>query len=76
MFIADVQTGATFSAGTPRILFDRREYMWDFFSRAFDISLDDRRFLMVSTEGSDNDEMVLVFNLDAELRARAGRRTP
>ena len=76
MFVADVQTGAMFSSGTPRILFDRREYMWDFFSRAFDISLDDRRFLMVSTEGSDNDEMVLVFNLDAELRARAGRRTP
>jgi hypothetical protein len=51
------------------LLFDRPEYQWDFFSRSFDVSLDGRRLLMVSTEGSDVDEMVLVLNLTSELHA-------
>jgi Tol biopolymer transport system component len=75
MFVTDVQTGATFSAGAPRVLFDRPEFVWEFFSRAFDISLDDRRFLMVSSAGSE-DEMVLVLNLAAEIRTLARSRTP
>jgi hypothetical protein len=74
MFVTDVRTTPVFSAGAPRVLFDRPEYVWDFFSRAFDVSVDDRRFLMVSTAGSGGDELVLVLNLDAEIRALAGKK--
>jgi len=73
MYVTDVRTTPVFSAGTPRVLFDRPEYVWDFFSRAFDISMDDRRFLMVSTAGSGGDELVLVLNLGAEIGALAGK---
>jgi serine/threonine-protein kinase len=68
MYVADVRTGATFSAGEPRLLFSRSEYVWEYFARSFDVSLDGQRFLMVSTAGSQTDEMVLVLNLSAQLR--------
>jgi serine/threonine-protein kinase len=77
MFVTDVETsGANVIAGKPRLLFDRPEYQWDFFSRSFDVSLDGRRFLMVSTDGSDAEEMVLVLNFTSELRALASNRWP
>jgi serine/threonine protein kinase len=69
MYVADVRTGARFSAGEPRLLFSRNEYVWEYFARSFDVSLDGKRFLMVSTAGSQTDEMVLVLNLSAQLRA-------
>src|SRR5688572_15670236 len=70
MYVADVRTGATFSAGEPRLLFSRSEYVWEYFARSFDVSLDGSRFLMVSTAGSQTDEMVLVLNLSTQLRSR------
>jgi serine/threonine-protein kinase len=76
MYVADVRTGPTFSAGTPRVLFESSSYRWDAFSRAFDVSVDDRRFLMVLTPKSEQNEMVLVLNLTATLRARGTSTSP
>jgi hypothetical protein len=40
------------------------------------IDLDDQRFLMVSSAGSNIDELVLVLNLGSALRAHSRRRSP
>lgn len=44
---ADVTTGATFSAGVPRVLFEGRFKTSANSNTPYDISLDDRRFLRV-----------------------------
>jgi eukaryotic-like serine/threonine-protein kinase len=69
MYVVDVRTNPTFSAGAPRVLFDRTDLVWDFFARSFDVSQDDRRFLMVASDGANAEELVLVLNLGSELRA-------
>jgi hypothetical protein len=76
MYVADAHTGATFSAAEPRLLFTRSEFVWEYFARSFDVSADDKHFLMVSTAGLQKDEMVLVLNLTTQLRAIAPGRTP
>jgi eukaryotic-like serine/threonine-protein kinase len=75
MFASTVRGGASFAADPPRLLFRQPDYQWEFFAKAFDISLDDRRFLMVSTAESERDELVLVLGLEAAIRA-AGRGSP
>jgi hypothetical protein len=48
--------------------------VWEYFARSFDVSLDGSRFLMVSTAGSQTDELLLVLNLTSDLHSNGARR--
>jgi serine/threonine-protein kinase len=70
MMAADVTLGAAFRAGAPRILFPATRMASDYFHRSYDVSLDDRRFLMIlASEGET--ELVVVVNWFAELKGMA-----
>jgi serine/threonine-protein kinase len=69
-----VQTTPTFSASTPRMVFDRA-YVWNVVglsARTYDISPDGRRFLMIKdAESATRDsapQMVVVLNWHEELK--------
>jgi len=72
MWAVDVQTGAEFSAGKPRLLFQRTGFgVAGFSSRCWDISPDDQRFLMVKREErplKPVTEMILIQNWFEELK--------
>jgi serine/threonine-protein kinase len=70
MMVADVTLGSTFTARPPRVLFDLPNMGTDPFHRGYDVSLDDRRFLMINTAANDVTELVLVVNWLAELEQR------
>jgi eukaryotic-like serine/threonine-protein kinase len=65
MMAVDVDTGATFRVGTPKMLFEK--------SGAYDVSPDGQRFLMVrpvSTSRTQTNEMDVVVNWFTELQQR------
>ena len=70
MLVADVSRGTSFSAGAPRVLFSLPSAAKDLNHRAYDITPDDRRFLMISAPESGRVRMVLVSDWLAALKAR------
>ena len=70
MMVADVTLGETFSARPPRVLFSTANMAQDLNHHAFDITPDDRRFVMINNTMNDVGELVLVLNWFTELRAR------
>jgi hypothetical protein len=67
----DIKTGAGFSAGKPRLLFDKAGFGTSAVARNWDISLDSQRFLMVKLDTKippPVTEMVLVLNWFEELK--------
>jgi serine/threonine-protein kinase len=70
MMVADVSLGDTFSARPPRMLFSTASMAQDLNHRAYDISADDQRFVMINNTMNDVGELVLVLNWFTELRAR------
>jgi serine/threonine-protein kinase len=64
--------GATWSAGTPTKIFDRRYFVGNSVgSRTYDVSSDGQRFLMIKTPGSDSGTaplLVVVQHWDEELK--------
>jgi hypothetical protein len=70
MMVAEVSLGATFSARPPRMLFSTANMGQDLNHRAFDITPDDQRFVMINNTMNDVGELVLVLNWFTELRAR------
>ena len=70
MLVADVSAGSTFSARTPRILFRIMNAAVDPFHRAFDVSVDGSRLLMITSKENAAGNLVLVTNWFRELRAR------
>jgi eukaryotic-like serine/threonine-protein kinase len=71
VFAVDVQTGASFSAGKPRLLFEQPAYSNGGPIRSWDISPDGRRFLMVlmgESKPQPATEMILVQNWFEELK--------
>ena len=71
MWIVDVQTGGEFSAGKPRLLFQRTGLGGSGSTRCWDISPDDQRFLMVKREErplKPVTEIVIVQNWFEELK--------
>jgi len=69
MMVVDVQTGPSFRAGKPRMLFEEQSY-----SYTYDISPDGKRFLMIKSLGSaqgPSDQVTVVLNWFDELRRRA-----
>jgi Tol biopolymer transport system component len=70
----DVQTGSSFSASKPRLVFEQPGYLSSTPIRGWDISADGERFLMVKLEERKPQpltEMVLVQNWLEELRRLA-----
>ncbi len=73
MMVVDVTLGAEFRAGAPRVLFAAPNMVQDPYHHAYEVSPDDRRFLMISLNRGESPELVLVSNWFEELR---GRRKP
>jgi serine/threonine-protein kinase len=76
MVVTDVTTGAAFTAGPPRVLFRVPTLITDTYNRAYDVSRDDQRFLMVNQTGSAISDLVLVLNWFGELQARTAGVLP
>jgi serine/threonine protein kinase/Tol biopolymer transport system component len=76
MVVVPVATEPSFAPGTPRVLFSTVGYRHDGTHRAYDVTSDDQRFLMIRlVEGSaDASELVLVQNWFEELKQRVGQR--
>ncbi len=77
--MVDVQTGPAFSAGKPRLLFERTGFELVGPIRNWDLSLDGQRFLMVKLDDNKPTpvtEMILVQNWFEELKrlAPSGRK--
>jgi len=71
VWAVDVRTGATFTPGKPRLLFEKPGYRVSSPVACWDISLDGRRFLMVKLEERKPEpvtEMILVQNWLDELK--------
>jgi len=65
VWAVDVRTDGAFAAGKPRLLFEKPGYAWTYPIRAYDLSLDSQRFLMVKFENrkpTPVTEMILVQN--------------
>src|SRR5262249_52196713 len=75
MMAVDVQTGTTFRAGSPRVLF-QGEYARIFWGEAdYDVSPDGQRFLMIKTEAQPaSNELHLIVNWFVELERLLGKR--
>jgi serine/threonine-protein kinase len=67
MMVAEVTLGAAFRARPPRVLFPATRMASDYFHRSYDVSPDDRRFLMILASESQT-ELVLVVNWFEELK--------
>jgi len=72
MISVTVSTSPTFSTGEARVLFSANRYIANPQHRQYDISRDDRRFLMVGLiGGNSSDKLIVVDNWFEELKARA-----
>ncbi|MCH7891015.1 MAG: PD40 domain-containing protein [Gemmatimonadetes bacterium] len=62
-----------FSLGTQRLLFSVERYRTDAFHRAYDVTRDDQRFVMIRQEvGEDEGELILVLNWLEEVKRQVG----
>ncbi len=68
MFAVPVRTGQSFQHGSPTLLFNATGLAVDGYHRAYDVSPDGTRFLMVTSSGEgDASELQVVFNWLQEL---------
>jgi serine/threonine-protein kinase len=77
LWVTDVAPGNVFASGTPRRLFSMDAY-GPLFQHSFDVSPDGRRFLFSraaagSARGDRGDELIVVQNFFAELKAKVPR---
>jgi len=73
MVAAAITTQPTLAVGAQTVLFAGSAYAQDDTHREYDVSPDDRRFLMIRERGGERGSLVLVDNWFQELIARAGR---
>jgi Tol biopolymer transport system component len=76
MLATDVTLGATFRAGSPRVLFNLPNMATDPNHTAYDVARDDGRFVMINRSVNEVSELVLVLNWFEELRARTSAGKP
>ena len=71
MMTVDVSTAKTFSAGTPRVLFEGAYFTFPGFTN-YDVSADGQRFVMIRTFDSESapSQLHLVQNFTEELKRR------
>jgi eukaryotic-like serine/threonine-protein kinase len=72
MMVAPVRTGTTFWHGEPGRLFANPTMVQEPYHRAYDVSQDDRRFLMIQSTRPRSRTLMLVVNWAAELARRTG----
>ncbi|MGH3373189.1 MAG: protein kinase domain-containing protein, partial [Actinoallomurus sp.] len=66
--------GASFAVGQPRVLFPAAQYVLETNAGAYDVSPDDKRFVLVrAATGGTGTELVVVQNWFEELRGRVGK---
>ncbi len=67
----EITQGSTFIYGEPRVLFSVRDYVGFIYRQMYDVTPDDRRFIMVRRIiDTDRQELVAVENFFAELKAK------
>ena len=76
MMVADVTLGPEFTVRKPRLLFMLPTAATDLNHRGYDITADDRRFVMITTPPNSISDLVLVTNWYTEVRARSAGKTP
>jgi hypothetical protein len=74
VMVVPVTTGETFTAGQPRTLFRAPDMGSDGFHASYDVTADDRRFVMIDQRTAESSNPVLVLNWLAELRERTQGR--
>jgi eukaryotic-like serine/threonine-protein kinase len=74
LMAVQVAPGATFQTGTPEMLFSTSPFSGDEYHRLYDISVDDRRFLMVRGSNKNVQALGVVINWGGELERLLGRR--
>jgi Tol biopolymer transport system component/tRNA A-37 threonylcarbamoyl transferase component Bud32 len=70
MVVAEVQATPTFTVRSQRKLFNRPNLGSDTYSRSYDVTRDDQRFLMVNRAQGDLTELIIVLNWGDEVRRR------
>jgi serine/threonine-protein kinase len=70
LMVADVQPGASFGIGTPRVLFEGRFERDGSRDSPYDVAPDGERFVIVRTERTAPSQMHIVFNWFQDLRDR------
>ncbi len=74
MVSTEVRPGATFGVGQPKVLFPASSYILSGAYALYDVTPDDKRFVMVrSAAATAETELILTQNWFEELKARAGR---
>jgi eukaryotic-like serine/threonine-protein kinase len=74
LVVNEVRPGPTFSIGEPKVLFEASSYQFAPNYQLYDISPDDRRFVMVrSVSPEGGTELILTENWFQELKARVRR---
>ncbi len=68
VFVVSVTTGATFTNGTPKLLFASTMFGYDDKHRLYDVHPDGQHFLMVESRGQDTPRLEMVFNWPAEFQ--------
>ncbi len=73
MVAVEVETRATFSLGTSRVLFTNPDYALGGLHPSYDVAPGDNRFLMIRVLPREEDRrMILVLNFFEELKAKVG----
>jgi hypothetical protein len=76
MMSVPVTTGPAFSAGVPALLFQAKPYARSLSYRAYDVSADDRRFVMLrpvaDSVAPPSSQLVVVDNWFVELKPKLG----
>jgi serine/threonine-protein kinase len=69
-----IRPGATFGFEQPKALFSTSNYLTNAPVQSYDVSPDDKRFLLLrATASTERNELIVVQNWTAEMAARAGR---
>ncbi len=69
LVLVEVTTEPTFGVGQQRVLFSAAEYLSDFNHVLYDLTPDDRRFVMLRGIEADAGELIWVQNWFEELKA-------
>jgi hypothetical protein len=72
MMVAPVVAGTVFHSGTPTKLFSNPEFSTDTYHREWDISADDKRFIMVQSPMTNASALGIVLNWGDEIAKLSG----
>jgi serine/threonine-protein kinase len=73
LVVRAVGGGQTFEMGPPEILFDASRFEGDNYHTVYDLTPDDSEFVMIGTNESIREDLILVFNWIEEIKAKVAR---